>query len=107
MPETMPGTLSGNITRRKVCKLSAAKILRGLDEAWVELHYDGIERHYHVGQVVVHHAHYDAAGVPYQRKRADTENTEEIVDYAVSRTRETSASVRSRKLMHIGSVTSR
>ncbi len=57
----MPGTESGSMTRRKTCTVVAAEVLRGLDEPGVDLHDDGVQRHYHVRQVVVHHAEDDAA----------------------------------------------
>ena len=95
-----PAEAPGALSQPRSC---AASMSRGSSLA-----DDGVERHYHVGQVVVYHAQHDAARVADERQGADAEAAaRKLLMMPVSRSRATQARVRSRKLMHMGRVTSR
>ncbi len=81
-PEIIPGTDSGRITRLKNINAVAAEILRGLDKAAVDLHYDGVQRHYHVRQIVIDHAKHNGAVIADKRQRLKAERGYEIIDDA-------------------------
>ena len=72
MPETIPGTLSGQHHPPEhlapVCSRdpAAASV-----SARVELYKYRIERHDHVGQIVIHHAEHDSAVRADERQRAE------------------------------------
>ena len=69
----MPGPDSGRMTFENTCDGRAAEVQRGLDQAVVDLHDDGVERQDHIRQVVVHHAEDDSAVRADERQRADAD----------------------------------